>query len=89
MPHLTDLFAEIDGVPLTHLARYRVTSQLFRFKADPALTVFDPCITGTRQRGVAVGYWLLLEPLPPGPHTLHFGAPDWGQDITYHLTVAR
>lgn len=87
MPPLTDLFAEIDGVNVRHLARYRVTSDLFKFKADPALTAFDPCITGTRQRGVSVGYWLLLEPLPSGRHTLHFGAPTWGQDITYHLNV--
>ena len=81
------LFAEIDGVPLTDLSAYQATSSLFQFTADPALATFDPCITGTPQDGVAVGYWLLLPPLPPGTHTLHFGAPSWGQDITYNLTV--
>lgn len=87
-PSLTDLFAEIDGVSLSHLASYRAMSSLFTFTADPALTAtLDPCITGTPQSGVAIGYWLLLPPLPPGSHTLHFGAPSWGQDITYHLTV--
>jgi len=90
MPDLTDLFAEIDGVALTDLTAYRFISSLFTFTADPALsTFFDPCITGDEQYGVAVGYWLLLAPLPPGHHTLHFGAPSWGQDITYQLTVTR
>ena len=86
-PSLTDLFAEIDGVPLKHLTSYRAMSRMFTFTADPTLNTFDPCITGTPQSGVAVGYWLLLPPLHPGKHTLHFGAPSWGQDITYHLTV--
>jgi hypothetical protein len=93
LPQFTDLFAEIDGVSLTNLSRYRATSALFRFTADPALTNpdiwGDPCITGNSQPGVSVGYWLLLPPLPPGQHTLHFGALSWGQDITYHLTVTR
>lgn len=88
LPNLTDLFAVIDGVSLTDLSAYRATSSLFKFTADPALSAtFDPCITGSLQDGVAVGYWLLLAPLTPGTHTLHFGAPSWGQDITYVLTV--
>jgi hypothetical protein len=87
MPHLTDLFAEIDGVALTDLASYRITSSLFKFTADPAFVVFDPCITGTEQDGVTVGYYLLLAPLPPGQHTLHFGSPSSGQNITYQITV--
>lgn len=88
LPQLTDLFAEIDGEPLSNLTAYRATSQLFMFTADPALSdIFDPCVTGSQQPGVAVGYWLLLPPLPPGEHTLHFGAQSWGQDVTYNLNV--
>jgi hypothetical protein len=91
-PNVGDLFAEIDGVPLTNLSSYRATSSLFRFTADPTLSSsFDACITGTEQDGVAIGYWLLLPPLPPGEHTLHFGIPSAtpgvGQDVTYILTV--
>jgi hypothetical protein len=87
-PALTDLFADIDGVSLGHLASYRAMSSIFTFTADPALAAtFDPCITGTPQSGVAVGYWLLLPPLTPGLHTFHFGAPSWGQDVSYELTV--
>lgn len=87
VPDPSTLFAEIDGVSLTNLSSYRANSNLFKFTADPALVTIDPCITGTRQPGVAVGYWLLLKPLTPGVHTLHFGAPSAGQDITYILTV--
>lgn len=90
VPDSTTLFAEIDGVPLTDLSTYRATSSIFKFIADPALAldpVFDPCITGSLQDGVALGYWLLIPPLTPGVHTLHFGAPSMGQDITYELTV--
>jgi hypothetical protein len=43
--------------------------------------------------GVIDGYWLLLAPLPPGEHELHFGGalPDIGvvHGVTYHLTVAE
>jgi hypothetical protein len=90
VPDSSTLFAEIDGAPLTNLSAYRATSSLFKFSADPALgqdPVFDPCINGSLQDGVALGYWLLIPPLTPGVHTLHFGAPSMFQDITYELTV--
>lgn len=90
MPQLTDqdLFAEIDGVSVKKLSMYRSISHLFYFTADPALSAtFDPCVTGTSQPGVSIGYYLMLNPLPPGQHTLHFGTVSFGQDITYNLTV--
>ncbi len=90
-PDHLDLFAEIDGVSLTNLSAYRATSSMFTFTADSTVAEhpeFDPCITGSPQSGVAVGYWLLLPPLTPGMHTLHFGAPSFfHQDVTYVLTV--
>jgi hypothetical protein len=87
VPDPSLLFAEVDGVALTNLDLYRSTSSMFMFTADPDLVpVFDPCITGTPQYGVAVAYSLYLPPLPPGPHTLHFGYGD-AQDITYELVV--
>jgi hypothetical protein len=87
VPDPTKLFAEIDGVSLADLSSYRATSPMFTFTADPALVSYDPCITGTPQEGVAVGYFLLVPPLTPGTHILHFGDLDAGQDITYYLTV--
>lgn len=88
MPVLTDLFAEIDGVPVQNLQSYRAMSPLFTFSADYALkSLFDPCIIGRPQAGVSVGYWLLLEPLSPGVHKVRFGSPTWQQDVTYFITV--
>ena len=93
LPDSSTLFAEVDGVPLANLSDYRATSNKFKFTADATLnTFYDPCITGTTQDGVALGYWLWLAPLSPGEHTLHFGARSLGfdlpdQDITYIITV--
>jgi len=85
---MTELFVEVDGVPLRNLGSYVAISSIFTFTAVSSLaTTVDPCITGTTQPGVAMGYWLLLPPLPPGQHTVHFGSIGWGQDVTYHLTV--
>jgi hypothetical protein len=42
----------------------------------------------------ADGYWIMLRPLPPGEHKLHFsGSVTWpdkstfGTELTYTLTV--
>ena len=89
LPDSSQLFAELNGISLTNLSDYRATSDLFIFTADPALAAtFDACITGTPQPGVAVGYWLLLTPLPPGDLTLHCGAGGlFNQDVTELITV--
>ena len=90
LQYMTGLFAEIDNVPVRNLESYLATSSLFMINADPALAqdpVWDPCITGSPQPAIAMGYWLLLPPFPPGVHKLHFGSTGWGQDVTYILTV--
>ena len=48
---------------------------------------------GTYEPTVADGFYLLLAPLHPGPHTISFGGTGeflgapFAQDITYHLVV--
>jgi len=93
--HATELALEVDGVPLRNLFDYRATSGLFTFTGDPSMTVFDPCITGEPQPAVSDGYWLMLSPLRPGQHTIHYVSkaefPEFGfeftVEVTYHLTV--
>ena len=34
------------------------------------------------------GFWLMLTPLPPGTHYIHFASGDGFLDVTYYLTVA-
>jgi hypothetical protein len=49
--------------------------------------VFQPGIYGP---SVQDGIYVMLAPLPAGPHEIHFsaaGAHGWGLDVTYHLTV--
>lgn len=44
---------------------------------------------GVRKIAIADGYWVMLESLPPGLHTIHFTstAPGFSLDVTYFLTV--
>ena len=81
----TQLFCEIDGAPVQNLASYRFVSPQFRFTA-PTPWIFGT--TGGIGTAVGDGYYLLLAPLSPGSHTIHFGNPAFGIDTTYHLTVA-
>jgi hypothetical protein len=87
---------EIDGLPVEDPTRYLEKSVVFRavlpednlFGATeaqiPELTLFP---------SVDEGFYLFLNPLPPGPHTIRWqsraeacGFAEIG-DITYHLTV--
>ena len=93
--HATELALEVDGVALRNLFAYRATSGLFIFTGDPSMTVVDPCITGEPQPAVSDGFWIMLPPLRPGQHTIHFVSKsefpefgfEFGVDVTYHLTV--
>jgi hypothetical protein len=92
------LFAVVDGVPLHKLFDFVQTSRLFFFIGDLSLmTDFDSCITGSPrpQPAVAYGWWIMLEPLSPGHHTLKFGGTGtfgdmpFAIDVTYHLDIRR
>ena len=97
---ITDLSAELDGVPLKNLSAYRVESALFTFGPLPDNNVLQffgvNAPAGTVSASVSDGVHLMLAPLSRGDHTLHFhgaldlssiGGPTFVQDITYHLTV--
>ena len=82
--------AEIDGRAVQELGRYRVLSPEFELEL-PVNNVFgvDP---GIYAPAASDGVFLLLNPLSPGLHTIHFTATFAGSeplDITYHLLVAR
>jgi hypothetical protein len=48
----------------------RVASRLFGFTGAASLQTFDACITGSPQLGLIDGWWVLIDPLPPGRHVL-------------------
>jgi len=90
--------AELDGQSLKQLSvnqRYRSDSPLFIWtlaSRDNVLAATgEPIADGTSSPAVADGVHLMLAPLPPGPHSLHFHgefpAFNFALDITYYLTV--
>jgi hypothetical protein len=89
---VTDIFFQIDHQPIRQLQKYGVYSVAFGFTL-PADNLFSAVYPppnnyyqeGTYFPGVDFGYYIMLQPLTPGNHTLHFGA-SW-LDITYNLTV--
>jgi len=91
-----DLTAEVDGVAIPNLKEsFREQSTVFGFTLpqDNLLNAVGegPFAAGTYFPAADDGVYLLLAPLPAGPHVLHFHgafpAFDFTLDITYNLTV--
>jgi hypothetical protein len=86
----TDLACEIDGIPVKNLHRYRTESPLFNVTL-PDNNLFG-LPAGTYGPSMDESFDLMVAPLKPGPHTIHFhgtlpGSPSFTLDIKYHLTV--
>lgn len=93
------LEADVDGVTLQNLTNYRAVSPPppFTFTAVSGNPFGLP--PGSSQ-SVADGFWIMLTPLSPGKHTIHFAATvpfpnvnppstpfTFTLDTTYNLTV--
>jgi hypothetical protein len=91
----TALACEVDGRPIRNLQSFRVQSPTFDITfPDGNVFQFFGCDVppGTYGPFVSDGYWLMLEPLSAGQHTIHFHGHvevpfSFTLDITYHLTV--
>jgi hypothetical protein len=90
------LEASVDSVPLQDLQNYRAESPLFNVTLPEGNILGIP---GGSSEAVADGYWVMLQPLPAGEHTIHFsgayvdvtapaGASNIVTEATYHLTIA-
>jgi hypothetical protein len=86
------LFLSVDGKEFKDLIKYRVPSRAFdiNFSKNNIFGVSGPT------RAVSDGFWVLLEPLNPGAHDIHFKAslsnPTTGilffsDDVKYKLNV--
>jgi hypothetical protein len=90
---IDSLKASIDGVAVGGLEDFRVQSPPFDFRMPAQNNILDlPGVTSGRS--ASDGYWLMLEPLSPGPHVIHFEAvvvsgpgAGFSQNVTYNLTV--
>ena len=63
-----NLAAEVDGVPIHNLQRYRAASPLFTFTLPQDNMLGAPAGSSP---SVADGYYLLLSPLAAGTHRIH------------------
>jgi hypothetical protein len=79
---------EIDGTPVLNIDAYREQSGPFplTFPVDNLWGHPEWQLElQTDVLGMDEGYYLMLAPLKPGTHTIHFQAGS--MDVTYHLTV--
>jgi hypothetical protein len=93
-----NLNADVDGVAIPISTKYRVGSPdkptfCFSLPPDDVLTFIGegPFSPGTYCPAVDDGYYVMLAPLAPGKHTVHFHGEipsfDFSLDVTYELTV--
>ena len=90
MDGATNVRAEVDGVPIHDLQRYRVQSPIFDLTL-PADNIFG-APAGVYSPTASDGVYLMLAPLSRGQHTVHVHAEFPGPsvvDVTYNLTVGR
>ena len=86
----------VDGVNIGNLDSFRFQSPLFN------LTFPENNIAGIAPqttKAVSDGFWILLEPLPPGRHEIHskaalgdptaIGTTNFALDVRYLLTVVE
>ncbi len=91
---------EIDGVAVKNLwdsvnktSPYRVATPVFSYwlpADDNVQQSWGIQVSGTIEPAVGEGVYLMLAPLSPGTHTIHFwgGSPgNFVLDITYNITV--
>jgi hypothetical protein len=80
----------IDGEAVEDFDDFRVLSPQFQI-VYPEGNVFGQSPTNVKQKAVAQGYWILVEDLEPGEHTIEVvsGLPDFDFEtsVTYQLTI--
>jgi hypothetical protein len=105
---VTTLEADVDGVNIQNLQGYRAGSNNPTFSITlPSDNIYNfpgctiPAGTYDTQPSVSDGYYLMLAPLKPGTHTIHFkgetsavaaapplpALPTFTTEVTYNLTV--
>jgi len=84
----TNLSAEIDGRPIKRIEQYRIRSPLFTVGPVPNPNILG-APPGTTTQSVDAGVYLLVLPLKPGHHTIHFkGIVAGGAiDTKYNIVV--
>ena len=88
---LHELEATIDGVAVQNIEQYIHTSPLFEFTV-PEDNILD-VEAGMTGQSISNGAHLMLAPLTPGEHTIHFHASypelEFTVDTNYNFTVSH
>ncbi len=93
MSTYTEVAATIDGTPVQMLDAYKVTTGLFSITVpeDNLFTIWGFDVpAGTSYPNLGGAYCLMLNPLPPGDHTVHFtcsSTTGFWEDNTYRIHV--
>ncbi len=95
---VAEITFEVDGVPVQRPTQYRSDTPAFSIVDDDLLEDFGiPVQPGNI--AVAAGYAVMLAPLTPGEHVIHFTSsiappdvpgfpqPPFGLEVTYDVTV--
>lgn len=82
----------VDGVPLSNVSKYRIASPLFNLTLPKDNNLgLDPQVT----EAVSDGYWIILEPLPRGNHSIistgaiidPTGVYSFVSDVTWQINI--
>jgi hypothetical protein len=86
-----ELEAVIDGESIGNLEDFRVESPIFNFKVPDANPIEKlKGHEGQDSQGISDGYWILLESITIGVHTIHFRGiipPNFELDVNYKISV--
>ncbi len=84
---VSSLVCEVDGVSVPVTAANREQSDPFALRLPPNNVFMAAAFTCAP--GIDEGYYVLLAPLAPGQHTIHFAAAgtDFTLDVTDYITV--
>jgi hypothetical protein len=89
------LSVTVDGEEIANLGDYRAQSPAYHFFLPKKKNMWGiNNVEKAGYSGVADGYYVMLKPLSPGPHTVRFagafvldGEVLFGLDVTYNLEV--
>lgn len=88
---ITNLSCTIDGTAVKHLEKFITISPVFSLTVPSDNILGLPAAVYTPD--IDEGFYLMLAPMSPGNHTIHFtgSSPDLGYalDITYKITVPK
>jgi hypothetical protein len=91
---VTDMFARIDNIPVSNLQSHLVRTDFFSMGTVRDHTVASALgapIGADLSPTKSAGYWLVVDGLAPGSHTLDFGGSlsnGFSTHVVDHITVA-